>query len=451
MTSTGAASLERHESKVQRIARSLAARPPGVPVSFRKKAVAHQVPKRNDRTRNDEKIDLDDLDEILELDPKAMTCTAEPGVTFTDLVSATLPHGLVPLIVPELRTITIGGAVAGCSIESMSFKHGGFHDSCLEYEVITAKGDVLHCTPDNEHGLVFQMMHGSFGTLGILSKLKFRLVPAKPFVRLEHHMFSTLKEYKDAIFRHFEAQDVDFMDGFIFPPTPDGGPAERFVLSLGFFVSEAPYTSRYDWTKVYFLSTVARKTDYLETSHYFFRYDHGVTNVHPKSFLGRLFFGKFFGSARLLRGAEWVPRLIPEKPDVTIDLFIPFSKLDAFLAFYERSFEFRPLWVVPYKRVRDYEWVSKEFVDDLTDSLFIDLAIYGMKQEGGRNYYKEIEDELQRLGALKTLISHNYYDEATFWKIWNKPNYDAVKKITDPDNIFRDLWSKTCRATQGLD
>ena len=25
------------------------------------------------------------------------------------------------------------------------------------------------------------------------------------------------------------------------------------------------------------------------------------------------------------------------------------------------------------------------------------------------------------------VIAHNYYDEETFWKIWNKPNYDAVK------------------------
>ena len=59
----------------------------------------------------------------------------------------------MPIVVPELKTITIGGAVAGCSIESMSFVHGGFHDTCLEYEVITATGEVLTCTPDNEHRL----------------------------------------------------------------------------------------------------------------------------------------------------------------------------------------------------------------------------------------------------------------------------------------------------------
>src|SRR5690606_17571156 len=132
------------------------------PVSLRKRAVAHQVPKAGDLRRKDEKVDLSDLDQILEIDPLARRCVAEPGVTFVDLVDATLRHGLVPKCVPELKTITIGGAVAGCSIESMSFRFGGFHDSCREYEVVTGTGEVLTATPDGEHALIFQMMHGAF-------------------------------------------------------------------------------------------------------------------------------------------------------------------------------------------------------------------------------------------------------------------------------------------------
>lgn len=97
-----------------------------------------------------------------------------------------MKYGLVPIIVPELKTITIGGAVSGCSIESMSYKYGGFHDSCLEYEVVTATGEVLVCARDNENSLIFQMMHGTFGTLGIITKIKFKLIPAKPFVKVNY-------------------------------------------------------------------------------------------------------------------------------------------------------------------------------------------------------------------------------------------------------------------------
>ena len=136
-----------HRAKVARIAEQLRAHDAARPVSLRKKAPPHQVPKGGDLRRRDDKIDISDLTAILSVDPERRICVAESGVMFCDLVEATLRHGLVPIVVPELETITIGGAVSGCSIESMSYRYGGFHDTCLEYEVITATGEVLTCRP----------------------------------------------------------------------------------------------------------------------------------------------------------------------------------------------------------------------------------------------------------------------------------------------------------------
>jgi FAD/FMN-containing dehydrogenase len=309
----------------------------------------------------------------------------------------------VPLVVPELKTITIGGAVSGCSIESMSYKYGGFHDTCLEYEVITARGEVLTCTPENQNSLVFQMMHGAFGTLGILSKLTFRLVPAKAYVKIVYEKYATLAAYQAAINRHFKAQDVDFMDGIIHSPT-------QYVLSVANFVDGAPYTHSYDWVRVYYQSTRTRSEDYLKTADYLFRYDRGVTNVHPKSFIGRVLFGKLLHSGTVLRAAEKLHFLLDdEHPAITLDVFVPMSKVDEFLTWYERELGHFPLWCVPYKRVHDYEWVNQRFWTDLgEDELFLDLAIYGMKQPHDRNYHKLVEDKLRELGGIKTLISHNY-------------------------------------------
>ena len=432
-----------HHVKVERIARQLRGHAGGRPVSLRKKGVSHQVPKAHDLRHHDDKIDVSDLTEILSIDPVGRICVAESGVTFVDLVAATLPHGLVPIVVPELKTITIGGAVSGCSIESMSFVHGGFHDTCLEYEVITATGDVVVCTPDNEHRLVFQMMHGSFGTLGIIARLTFKLIPAKPYVKLSYETYGTIAAYQAAIRRHFEARDVDFMDGIIHAPT-------CYVLSTGNFVEHAPYTSDYSWMKIYYQSTRTRSEDYLTTADYFFRYDRGVTNVRPTSFLGRLLFGKFLASTQWLRLGKQLRWLLrSEKPTLTLDVFLPFSRVPEFLAWYEREFGFYPLWCVPYRRVRDYEWLDESFYRNMTDRLFLDLAIYGMRQRGPRNYHRLMEEKLRELGGIKTLIAHNYYDEAEFWSIWNKRNYDEVKAITDPNNVFRDLYTKTCKTVMG--
>jgi hypothetical protein len=293
-----------HEQKICRIAEQLKERRSTKPVSLKKKAVSHEVPRPNDRRHSDEKIDLSDLNEILHIYTEKRICIAEPCVTFIDLVAATMKYGLVPIIVPELKTITIGGAVAGCSLESMSYKHGGFHDTCLEYEIITAIGDVLICTPHNENNLLFQMVHGTFGTLGIISKLKFKLIPSKPFVKVTYEEYDNIADYKSAIRRHYEHKDVDFLDGIIHSPT-------EYVLSVANFVDEAPYTHNYDWMRIYYLSTKKRNEDYLKTPDYFFRYDKGVTNVYPKSFLGRLFIGKFINSTRTLVFVERFRRLIP--------------------------------------------------------------------------------------------------------------------------------------------
>lgn len=429
-----------HDAKVLRVAQALRGWPAGRPVSLKKRAVPHQVPKRHDARRTDGRIDLSDLDAILDIDVVGRTCTAEPGVTFETLVRACLPHGLVPLVVPELRTITVGGAVSGCSLESTSFVYGGFHDTCLAYEVVTTDGEVLHCTPENENALVFQMVHGSFGTLGVLTKLVFRLMPAEPFVHVTYERFGTLAAYEEAIVRHARRRDVDFMDGFVFGPT-------RYVLSVGRFVRHAPYTNSYAWLKVYYRSTAARREDYLATEEYFFRYDNGVTNVHPKSFLARLVFGKFVHSDQLLRMAETLHTLLPEKsPDVTVDTFLPLSKAAGFLAWYDEAIGHYPIWCVPYRRVRDYEWLDRSFYEGVDDEIFLDLAVYGVKQPPGRNLYAEIEVALSRFNGVKTLISHNFYDEETFWRTWNKANYEAAKRVTDPRGLFRDLYAKTCVA-----
>lgn len=434
-----------HEQKVSRIIKQLKERKSTKPVSLKKKAVSHEVPKPDDKRHLDEKIDVSALHEILHINPEKRICIAEPGVTFVDLVNATIKHNLVPIVVPELKTITIGGAVAGCSIESMSYKLGGFHDSCIEYEVITAKGEVLTCTPKNENSLVFQMMHGTFGTLGIISKLTFKLIPAKPYVHVVYEKYDNLEDYKKAIWKVYEEKNHDFMDGIIHSPT-------EYVLSLGNFVDKAPYTHNYDWMRVYYKSTSKRKEDYLKTPHYFFRYDKGVTNATPKSFLGRLILGKFLGSNEVLKFVykfrKWIPsHMIP----ITLDTFIPFSKAEKFFQWYNKEVNYYPLWCVPYKIQHNYEWVGQETFDKTKDKLFLDIAIYGFKGKKGKNYYRMFEEILMEIGGIKTLISGNYYSEEEFWRLWNKPNFDVVKKKTDPDNIFRNLYTKTCRTSRGLD
>ena len=98
--------------------------------------------------------------------PQARTADVAGMCTYEDLVDATLPYGLAPLVVPQLKTITLGGAVTGLGIESTSFRNGLPHESVLEIDILTGSGEIITATPDGEHADLFFGFPNSYGTLG---------------------------------------------------------------------------------------------------------------------------------------------------------------------------------------------------------------------------------------------------------------------------------------------
>ncbi len=408
--------------------------------SLKKSSVSHFVPNPHDPRHKDEKVDVASLDHILRIDATARTCVAEPGVTFSELVKATLTHGLAPRMVPELETITIGGAVAGCAVESMAFRHGGFHDSCIEYEIVTGAGDIVRCSRKHDAEL-FEMMHGSYGTLGILTELTFELIEVQPFVRMEYRTFETWRDFRAAMREAAADADLDFIDAIAHS-------RDCFVLCLGRFVSTAPTVSSYRGTSIYYRSTVALREDWLTTYDYFFRYDrdcHWTSQTLP--LMGtrwgrRLFGGLLLGSTNLL---EWSERLRPlfklqKRPPVVTDLFIPDERADELYEWYEREIAFYPLWIVPYRMAERYPWLR---ADHASAGMYIDFAIYGAPNP---DMSPVLEQKTKELGGIKTLIGQNHYDERTFWQIYDRRHYDRIKRRMDPKNLFRGLYEKLVHA-----
>ena len=127
-------------------------------------------------------------------------------------------------------------------MESMSYRYGGLHDSCVEYEVITGTGEVITCSPEQDADL-FHMLHGSYGTLGILSRVKLKLYPAKKYVKVENRLHHTFEAYWADLLERCEKGDYTFVDGIIHG-------RDAFVLCLGEYVDEAPYTSDYEGEKI---------------------------------------------------------------------------------------------------------------------------------------------------------------------------------------------------------
>jgi FAD/FMN-containing dehydrogenase len=432
----------RHREKVEAIARTVKGiSEEGGTAFITKRGVHHVVPLPGDSRFRGRPVDISALTEILEIDPATRRCVAEPGVPFGRLVEATLRHGLLPAVVPELTGITVGGAVAGCSVESMSYRVGGFHDNCLSLEIVDGRGQVIPCSPEQDPD-VFGMAHGSYGTLGILSALEFSLVPARPFVHLEHRRYASCERFFAALLERCAEGDFDFVDALAHGP-------DSFVLSLGRFADSAPKTSDYRGLDIFYKSTLARDEDDLDTASYCFRYDtecHWLSrSVPPLEWRPvRALLGKYFlGSDNLIR---WSKRLEPllrlkRRPDVVCDVFIPSTRFEEFFAWYARVFDFYPLWIVPYRHVRPYPWLRAEHAARAGTPLYIDCAIYG-KPNGERDvdYSLLLEEKTFELGGLKTLISRNHYTPERFWQIYDRASYERMKRRLDPRGVFPDLY-----------
>ena len=106
-------------------------------------------------------------------------------------MAATLPYGLSPLVVPQLKTITLGGAVTGLGIESASFRNGLPHESVLEMDILTGAGELITASAD-QHADLFRAFPNSYGTLGYSTRLRIELEPVAPFVALRHIRFHSL-------------------------------------------------------------------------------------------------------------------------------------------------------------------------------------------------------------------------------------------------------------------
>ena len=121
----------------------------------------------------------------MHVDPETRTAIVGGMTTYEDLVDATLPHGLMPLVVPQLKTITLGGAVSGLGIESTSLRNGLPHESVLEMEILTGDGRLITAAPDSEHADLYWGFPNSYGTLGYALWLTIELEPVKPYVHLQ--------------------------------------------------------------------------------------------------------------------------------------------------------------------------------------------------------------------------------------------------------------------------
>jgi FAD/FMN-containing dehydrogenase len=401
-------------------------------------------------------LDASPFRQVLSVDVENRTASVGGMTTYEDLVDATLPYGLMPAVVPQLATITLGGAVTGLGIEASSWRAGLPHESVLDLDILTGAGEVVHATPDGEHADLFATFPNSYGTVGYALRLTISLVPVTPYVRLRHLPFDSVDALTAALTEacdgSYEGEAVDFVDGVWFRE-------EESYLTLGRFVETAPYVNDYTGQKIFYRSIQGRREDYLTTHDYLWRWDtdwfwcsraFGAQNrwarkVWPSRYRRSSSYWKIIALERRWRISARLDARAgrPVRENVVQDIEIPVERLPEMLRELDKITGIEPVWVCPVRLAGDRTWPlypMKPHVLYVNVGFWSSTALADGETDGAVN--RKVEALVDSLGGHKSLYSTAFYSEHDFWQRYPADAYWPVKRKYDPAGRLLDLYTK---------
>lgn len=449
-------SAENHARKVERLRASFAA---GSGPAALGKRTSNLFRPRDQGPAH--RLDVGTLDRILEVDPERLLAVVEGMTTFEDFTDACLAHGTMPTVVPELKTITVGGAITGIGIESSSFRHGFVHEAVVELEILCGDGLVRVCTRDNEHADLFFAIPNSYGTLGYVLRATLRVVPAGPRVVVEHRRTEREEHFLELLRDACRDPGTEFVEGVVF------GPGDH-VVTKARTTSAALRTSSYVGMTPYHSTLRRNVRDAMTVRDWIWRWDpdwfwcsraFGMESRLLRFLLGRWMlrssaywtilttYRKWRVESRIHRLKRFLGVPIAHREPVIQDVEIPFERCAEFLAFYREHIDIRPCWVCPVvPQVSERPWTLYPMEPGRLHLNFGFWESVPSSPELPPDHFNRLlEAEVVRLGGRKSLYSTVHFTKDEFWRIHDHPAYLALKERYDPTQRFRDLWEKVVK------
>jgi FAD/FMN-containing dehydrogenase len=449
-------SLADHRAAVARLQRDYAAIAPGHRVQLAKRTsnlfrFTGGAPSAG--------LDVSAFGHVLRIDPASRTAIVGGMTTYEDLADATLAHGLMPLVVPQLKTITLGGAVTGLGIESTSLRSGMPHESVTEMEILTGDGRVVTATKDNEHGALYHGFPNSYGTLGYALSLTIELEPVTPFVHLRHFRFDAPEACMEAVAEiaqdgAYRGHRADFVDGTAFS-------LDEMYLTVGAFSEVAPWRSDYTRERIYYQSIRGPKEDFLTVRDYLWRWDTDwfwcsrpfgvqrplIRRAWPRRYRRSDTYRRLvaFDRRHGLTAALNARRGHPQE-DVIQDVEIPVEQGAEFLRFFADRVGMSPVWMCPLRLRGERSWPLYPL---RPGQVYVNFGFWGvvpLPPGTGNGYHNRlIEDQVTALGGHKGLYSTSFYSEEEFWALYNGPEYAKLKHDYDSQGRLAGLYEKCVR------
>ena len=160
------------------------------------------------------------MNKILSYDLDNFAVTVQPGVLLQDLADDALAHGCMYPPDPGEKLATLGGNVATNASGMRGVKYGATRDYVKAMTVVLPTGEVTRfgatVSKTSSGYSLLNLMIGSEGTLGIITELTLKLIPAPqatvslivPFEDLAA-CISTVPKFK---MNHFNPQAIEFFE-----------------------------------------------------------------------------------------------------------------------------------------------------------------------------------------------------------------------------------------------
>lgn len=153
------------------------------------------------------------MNKILDIDAANLTAVVQPGVVIETLNTAVAAHGLIyPPDPGTVKTATMGGSVAENSGGLRGLKYGVTKNYVMGMEVVLANGEKVRFggkTVKNVTAYDFSNLFvGSEGTLGVVTEITCKLIPAPKYRKTMMGVFSKLEDAGNAVSGIIAAQVI---------------------------------------------------------------------------------------------------------------------------------------------------------------------------------------------------------------------------------------------------
>jgi len=148
-------------------------------------------------------LSFEKMNKILEVDEENLMVTLEPGVLIMDLHAEMEKHGFLYPPDPGQKSSTLGGNINTNAGGMRAVKYGVTRDFVQALEVVLPTGEVIQVggkTVKSSSGYsIIDLIIGSEGTLGVITKMTLRLVPLPKISVTLYVLFNNFQDAARAV------------------------------------------------------------------------------------------------------------------------------------------------------------------------------------------------------------------------------------------------------------